>query len=110
MKHPFDRKTIAAYLCFLLTLIFLQGTAYADIADSTFGVGTKNLINDVFKYLVVLSPLTGGAFAVYFVIRKGMADEQDGKMWAHRIKTAIACGVGGCLVSGVIAVITSYYV
>lgn len=110
MKHHIDRKTLAGYLCVLLSLVLLQGTALADLADSTFGAGTKNLISDLFKYLVVISPLTGGAFSVYFVIRKGMADEQEGKMWANRIKTAIACGVGGCLVSGIIAVITSYYV
>ena len=38
-----------------------------------------------------------------------MSDEQDGKLWEKRIKVAILCGVGGCLTSGAISVLSSYF-
>ena len=38
-----------------------------------------------------------------------MADEQDGKMWQRRITNAIIWGVGGGLIAGIIALVSSYY-
>lgn len=80
-----------------------------NISDSTIGAGIKLMLQDATSYLIVLCPIIGGLAAGYFAIRRSMADEQDGKMWAHRIKNAILCGVGGGLVSGVIALISSYF-
>lgn len=109
MNHHIDKKTLATCLSLIFCMVCLQGTAFADIADSTLGIGTKNLINDASTYLTFICPITGGAAAGYFAIRRSMADEQDGKFFEKRIKTAIFCGVGGCLVNAVIAVISSYY-
>lgn len=81
----------------------------SDLASSELGVGIKNLITDVSAFLVVLSPIAGGAAAVYFLIRRAVADEQDGKLWDKRIKMAIICGVAGMLVSGIITLISSYF-
>lgn len=94
----------------LVAFILLQPAAAAGIASSKFGTGTKRLISDVSTYLTILCPIAGTAAAVYCAIRRGMAmDEAAGKMWEGRIKTAIICGVGGCLVSCIIAAIASYY-
>ena len=57
----------------------------------------------------MLCPLVCGLVAIYFAIRKGMADEQDGKMWQRRITNAIIWGVGGGLIAGIIALVSSYY-
>lgn len=78
-------------------------------SESKFATGTKNLISDMSLYLVVLCPIVGGAFAVYYLIRRSMADETDGKMWTKRIITAIICGVLGALVSGIISMVAGYY-
>lgn len=91
-----------------LTMLVTPASA-AGFGDSEIAKGIKNMVNDVSSYLVVLCPLAGGAAAVYFIIRRSMADEQDGKMWDKRIKTAIICGVAGMLVSGIIAVVSSYF-
>lgn len=76
---------------------------------SPIATGTQKLINDITTWLVVICPLVGGLAALYFFIRRSIADEQDGKLWTRRIFTAIICGVAGALVSGLISLITSYY-
>ena len=101
----------AVFISVLALLVLTMTPAYATggIAASTLGVGLKNLVNDIFLYLTIICPIVGAAAAIYFAIRRSMADEQDGKLWEKRIKTAIICGVGGCLVSGVIALVSSYF-
>ena len=76
------------------------------LADSTLGVGVRQLFSDVSAYLMILCPTAG---AVYFAIRRAMADEQDGKLWVKRITTAIICGVGGCLASVLISTFSTYF-
>lgn len=79
------------------------------ITNSQLGTGLTNLMNDLSTWLIILAPSVAGAAAVYFVIRRAMADEQDGKLWEKRIKTAIICGVAGALVGGIIKLLASYF-
>ncbi len=110
MNKHIDNKTAANLTAAVLIPMLLATTAYADnISNSTVGTGLKNLLNDLSTYVVVLSPVVGGLAAVYSVIRRSMSDEQDGKMWEKRIKTAIICGVAGALVGGIIKLIASYF-
>lgn len=97
--------------CALLALFFSVTPAFAagNIQSSPLGQGIKNMLNDVSVFLVILSPLAGAAAGVYFLIRRSMADEQDGKMWNKRFSVAIVCGVAGMLVSGVISLVSSYF-
>lgn len=95
---------IAAAVCLLVVPASAGG-----LADSTLGVGVRQLFSDVSSYLMILCPTAGGAAAVYFAIRRAMADEQDGKLWEKRIKTAIICGVGGCLASALISALSTYF-
>lgn len=89
----------------ILTSVLLTG----NISSSTIGTGVSALLNDVLIWLMILSPIAGGAAATYFAIRKSLADEQDGKMWQKRIITAIICGVAGLLTSGLISLVSSYF-
>ncbi len=89
----------------VLTPVILEG----NIASSTIGTGISALINDVLTWLMILSPIAGGAAATYFFIRKSAADEQDGKMWQKRIHTAIICGVAGLLSSVLISIVSGYF-
>lgn len=83
--------------------------AVGDIANSQLGQGISSMLDDISTWLIVLCPVAGGLAAVYFFIRRSMADDQDGKLWEKRIKIAIVCGVAGALVSGVIKLISSYF-
>jgi len=108
-KKHLDWKTAGQILLPLVMLVLLQIPAAADIANSTLGTGTKKLISDASTYLMVLCPIAGAMAGGYFFIRRSMADRQDGKEWNDRIKVAILCGVGGCLINGVIALLSSYF-
>lgn len=93
----------------VLFLAMAGSVSAADLNSSTIVTGTKQLLADVMTALTVLCPTVCGVFAIGFAIRRGMADEQDGKMWTRRITTAIVCGVAGGLISGAIALVASYY-
>lgn len=110
MKNKFDLKTAANIAAAALLPALLAMPAAADgITDSQIGTGLKNLFGDLSTYLIILSPIVGGTAAVYFITRRAMSDEQDGKLWERRLKTAIVCGVAGTLVGGIIRLIASYF-
>ena len=98
--------SVSAIIGALITPAFASG----GIADSQLGKGLTNLINDVSLYLVFICPIVGGAAAVYFMTRRSMSDENDGKLWEKRTKVAVGCAVGGLLVSLIINLISSYFV
>lgn len=85
--------------------------AYAatSIQTSSFWTGLMAFLNDLMTVLTIACPVVGGLAALVFTLRRSMADEQDGKMWQKRITTAIICGVAGCLISGIIALIAGYF-
>ncbi len=93
----------------LVTMSMVVPASADNLSSSTVGTGIRNMLNDVSSFGIVLCPIVGGAAAVYFLIRRSMADEQDGKMWMRRIWIAIICAVAGCLVSGIIALFSSYF-
>lgn len=98
-------------VCLLMSAaLFLTGAgASGNFGTSDLAVGTKQLLQDVMNFAVVICPIAGGLAAIVCLIRKSMSDEQDGKMWNKRIVVAIVCGVGGALVSGIISMLASYY-
>lgn len=84
-------------------------TGSGDFASSALAQGTKNLISDISVWFIVICALAGTASAIYCLIRRGMADEVDGKMWTKRCVTAIICAVAGALIGGIVSLIGSYY-
>lgn len=80
-----------------------------DFASSDIARGTKNLITDISTWFIVICALVGTAAAIYCLIRRGMADEVDGKMWTKRCVTAIICAVGGALIGGIVTLVSSYF-
>ncbi len=105
-----DKNTIRAYLSTVVVPGLLAINVLADsIADSQLGQGLVNLFQDLSTWLVILSAAAGIAMAGYYIFRRIMADEQDGKLWEKRIKTAIICGVAGALVGGIVRLIASYF-
>lgn len=117
-----NKLTLAAIRSGITALMLRIGTLAAFAVDETTGggtggnfansdiaQGTKNLITDVSTWFILICALGGTAAAIYCLIRRGMADEVDGKMWTKRCITAIICAVGGALVGGVVALVGSYY-
>lgn len=98
-------------VCLLMSaaLLITGAGATGNFGTSNLAVGTKQLLQDVMNFAVIICPIAGGLAAIVCLIRKAMSDEQDGKMWKRRIAIAIICGAGGALVSGVISTIASYY-
>ena len=80
-----------------------------DFAGSNIAQGTKNLITYISTWFIVICALAGTAAAIYCLIRRGMADEVDGKMWTKRCVTAIICAVGGALIGGIVTLVSGYF-
>lgn len=93
----------------IATVLLAVPAAANNIQNSTIYKGIVQMLNDASTALLVICPIAGGLAALYFVIRRSIADEQEGKSWTKRITTAIICAVAGMLVSGLIALITSYF-
>lgn len=100
--------TVSITAATLVTPAFASGGA---IAESTIGKGLINLIKDLTFYLTILGPLTGALMAAYFLIRRNVAEEDTDKVMYK--KRAIGAGGGGIavgLVTGIITLISSYFV
>lgn len=103
---PINKRLTAlvAAVAMLFTPVHAVG-----LVDSKLGKGLVNLVNDISALGIILCPLVGAAAWAIFMIRKSIADEQDGKMWQKRAITALACGGAGMLGSAIITLITSYF-
>ena len=104
-----NRKIRNVLMAAVTAFVLAMPVNAAGLQESNLYTGAMALVNDITSALTVLCPLVGGAAALVFMIRRSMADEQDGKMWTKRMTTAIICGVGGMLVAGIIALLTSYF-
>lgn len=105
------RQVLSAAFLLSIFVTAMISPAYATatgIQSSTFYIGLVKFLNDLMTVLMVACPVVGGLAAVFFTIRRSMADEQDGKMWTKRIVTAIICGVLGGLITGLISLLTGY--
>lgn len=111
MKNRLKKTMLCCALTAALSRLSVL-TAFAEdggFASSEIAAGTQNLINDIGTWLIIICGAVGAASAVYCLIRRGMADDVDGKMWTKRCITAVICAVGGTLVGGIIKLISSYY-
>ena len=103
-------RRFKAFVCGVAAAAFLAVPASATaLEESQIYKGSLQLFSDFMSALTVFCPIVCGVFGIYFLIRRGMADEQDGKIWTRRITTAVICGVGGMLIAGLIALVSSYY-
>lgn len=103
------KNIIKTTLLSLIIFSILSNCAFASISNSTLVTGTKKLAQDVLSALLVIIPLVSAAAGTYFAIRMAMADEQDKKTWANRLKVL---GVGFILsltIAGLLNLIATYY-
>lgn len=100
--------TVSAVALFLATMISPAHAATV-LENSAFYRGLTNLLQDIFTAATILGPSICAIAAAVFFARKSMADDQDDKMWNRRIVKALICGVAIGLVSGLLALGTSYF-
>lgn len=79
------------------------------ISNSVIGKGLTAMVNDVSSFLMIWGTGACAAFAIYCLIRRGMADEHEGQVWQKRLIVSIVCAVGVFLVSALIKLISGYF-
>lgn len=73
--------------------------------------GTINIISDATTIATFLCPVVAGLlWGLFAIARQAADDEPTEKKWNKRMRNAIIFGIAGCLGSGIIAAISSYYV
>lgn len=107
MKKIFKNGILTVAMVSLLTT---AASAEDKIAGSKVGTGLVNLFNDLSNYMLVIGPLVAGVAGGYYIIRRSMANEQDGFSWNKRLTVAVSCGVGIFVIGGIIKLIASYFI
>ena len=79
IKRVIDKinKVCLVIMIAAFTMFFNTPAFAADFETSIFATGTKSLITDIGKWLLILAPIVGTLVSVYFFIRRGAADEMD---------------------------------
>lgn len=103
------KKAVMLYYIAVL-FVFRTQTVYAEtFADSKLATGIVDFIADLTAWLTILVPSVGGLTALYFFIRKNLADERDQDQWGKRLKNTGLCVIGGTVASSMISLIISYF-
>lgn len=105
------KKLIVCLNSMILAFLIKFKNVYAGgkLQSSSLFKGTQKLLQDASNALLVLAPFVAGVVGIYFGIRLSMADEQDKKTWANRLKVL---GVGFVItitITALISVISGYY-
>ena len=104
------KKTfMAVYTAVFLFIMNMTVYAAGDFEGSAVAKGIKKLIEDVTKWLLIIAPIATVLFVIYYLIRKGMADEMEHKKWNSRIVTAIICGIAAVIASAILSMLTAYF-
>jgi len=80
-----------------------------DVGDSVLATGTKKLVEDLTKWLMILAPTVTVLLVVYYLIRKSASDEMDSKKWNSRITVALVSCIGAVLASVIVNLLVGYY-
>lgn len=104
-------KKIALLFMFINLCMINTNIAFASsIATSKAVTGTKNLITDVTKALIILSPLVAGILIGWqFFKLQNAEDDGETKMIKKRMKVILIGGIGVFIGSGLTTIILSYY-
>ena len=94
-----SQVVLTATLAAVFLLTFSDFALAEDILSSKPVTGLQRMAEDATTALLILGPVVGGVFAIYFWIRGAGADEMDQKPWFKRRNIAGFSGVGVLLVS-----------
>lgn len=79
------------------------------IANSSFGQGLKNLIEDAKGFLLVIGVLVCAAAITFLFLKQAAADEHEQVGIKKQIKVVIYCAIGIVAAGSIIALVTSYF-
>ena len=70
--------TSVIWITGIYIILTIPLTAFAvDVGDSVLATGTRKLVEDMTKWLMILAPTVTVLFVVYYLIRKSASDEMD---------------------------------
>ncbi len=100
---------INSVLVVFLWMMFCSSAHAGGLEGSKLVTGTKSLLQDAGKVLVVLGIIAGGVFMSYYGIRMAGADEQDKKGWKNRIMAAAIGTIIAVAAGAIITMLVKYY-
>lgn len=80
-----------------------------NISNSVFGLGLTRILEDLGFFLMIIGPSVGLVSAIFFLIRRSMAEGPDAKMWEKRSGMAIVCGIATLLVGAMMNLLGGYF-
>lgn len=89
-------------------LVMFRSTAYA-VENTKVVTGTKRLLDDLSKVLIIVGIPVGIVCIGYFGLRMSAADEQDKKGWKNRILVAIIGTIIVVSSGAILKALVSYY-
>lgn len=96
-------------VCSLMLMYAMPAVASATIETSIIVTGTKKLVADVGKALMVLAPVVGGCMEAFEFFKSTHAEDEEMRAIKKKQKV-ILIGVIGVFVAGaVMTIVASYY-
>lgn len=80
------------------------------VQDSVIFTGTQKLLNDVSSALLIILPLSAAAILAYLAVRKMGAEEQEAPVWKKRMWGVGIAFIVGITASGIVSLVSGYYV
>lgn len=92
--------------------IFVMTTvATGGLQSSTLWTGFLQMLNDATTIAMIACPIIAGLLWIIFSIARAAADDEPTqKKWSKKMKDCIIFGIAGLVGSGIIAVVSSYFV
>ena len=82
----------------------------AGLMDTVLYTGALQLISDATMIATILCPILAGLlWGLFALARQTAQDEPTEKKWNKCMRNAIIFGVAGCLGSGIISALSSYF-
>lgn len=89
-------------------LAFATPVSANAIMETAWFKGAMKLANDATSAGLVIFPLIGIAFSIYYWFRRGIAEPEEKKRWQDRAVNAMLIGIVVGLISGVASLLSSY--
>lgn len=109
-RNTFIRRLAVLSYTALMTIAMATPAQAAGLMDTKLYTGGLQLIADATTIAAIACPLVAALLWIFFSIaRQAAQDEPTEKKWNKCMRGAIIFGVAGCLGSGLISAISSYF-
>ena len=92
-------------------IITMTTTASGGLQSSTLWTGFLQLLTDATSVATIACPIIAGLLWLIFSIARAAADDEPTqKKWSKKMRDCVIFGVAGMVGSGIIALVSSYFV